>query len=442
MRKVHLITYGCQMNVRDSEGILGLLEQHGYAPIDEPAEADVILLNTCSVREKPERKVLARLHEFAQLKRERPGLVIGVCGCMAQAWGAELLRKNPAVDIVCGPANLARLPQLIAQAAAAERQILALDIDPHAPPEPLPQRPEQRFRAFVTIVHGCTNFCSYCIVPFVRGPERSRPPEEIVAEVEQLAAQGCREVTLLGQNVNAYGRDRPDACTFAELLAKVAAVEGIARVRFTTSHPKDFTEDIIEAVAELPEVCEHIHLPIQAGHDEVLRRMNRRYTVAQYLDLVERIRQRIPGVALSTDVMVGFPGETEEQFEATLDVFRAVRFDQAFMFIYNPRPKTKAAQMNGQLPRAVKTKRLQRLAELQNEIAREINEAQVGEVFEVLVEGPSQTNPKRWAGRTRTNKLAVFDPPPAARPGQFLRVRAKNAFLWGWEAEVVGEEYN
>jgi len=442
MRRIHVVTYGCQMNVHDSEMILGVLQAAGHQAAATIDEADVVLLNTCCVREKPERKVLSKVAELKRLREQQmPELIIGVCGCMAQSLKEELFSLAPAIDLASGPDEIGRLPELLAAVESGERHVSAMRLGHTRPASDLPKRRSDDLHAWVTIVHGCTNRCSYCIVPDVRGPERSRPLGELREEVTELAASGVREVTLLGQNVNAYGLDLPAGSPrFPQLLAELDGVRGLARIRFTTSHPKDFGDDLIEAVARLPRVCEHIHLPIQAGSSGVLARMNRRYTREQYLALVGRIRGAMPDGSITTDAMVGFPGETDAQFEQTLDAFERVRFDQAFMFIFSPRRGTRAARMADQVPQSVRTRRLQRLSARQNEIAREKNQADVGRAFEVLVEGPSARDPSRLSGRTRTNKIAVFAPSPGGGSparGQFVTVRATCGFLWGYEAEVV-----
>ncbi|HOS93100.1 MAG TPA: tRNA (N6-isopentenyl adenosine(37)-C2)-methylthiotransferase MiaB [Armatimonadota bacterium] len=442
MRRIHVVTYGCQMNVHDSEMILGVLQAAGHQVAPSIEEADVVLLNTCCVREKPERKVLSKVAELKRMReQQRPELIIGVCGCMAQSLQEELFSLAPAVDLASGPDEIGRLPELVAAVEAGERHVSAMRLGHTRPASDLPKARSDDLQAWVTIMHGCTNRCSYCIVPDVRGPERSRPIGEIREEVAQLVASQVREVTLLGQNVNAYGMDLPPGSPrFPRLLAELDGIAGLARIRFTTSHPKDFGDDLIEAVAGLPRVCEHVHLPVQAGSDEVLARMNRRYTRDQYLALVDRIRAAIPDVSITTDVMVGFPGETDAQFEQTLDVFERVRFDQAFMFIFSPRRGTRAERMADPVPREVKRRRLERLSARQNEIAREKNQTHVGRAFEVLVEGPSARDPSRLSGRTRTNKIAVFGPLPGrASParGRFVWVRVTRGYLWGYEAEVI-----
>lgn len=448
-----ILTWGCQMNDDDSQQMANLLEQMGYRRTSKERDADVILLNTCSVRAKPEQKVRSKLGELRLLKQEKRGLVIGVCGCMAQREGERLLKGAPCVDLVMGTAAIYDLPVLIERVRQGRGQVVATD---------LPERGKSNgtahvrrtvgrvgLKTFVPIMYGCNNFCAYCVVPDARGPERSRPPEEIVAEVTELASRGCKEVMLVGQNVNSYGKSsavspsmdsgqdsQPPERDFAALLRLLNDVPALERVRFITSHPKDLSDRLIDTMAELPKVCEHLHLPIQAGDDEILRRMGRRYTVEHYMKLVEKLRDRIPGLSLTTDVMVGFPGETEEQFTNTLNAVRQIRFDAAFMFAFNPRPGTAAARMDDQIDKPTKRRRLSELIALQNQITLEKNQAQVGRAFEVLVEGVSEKNPNRMTGYTRTHKTVNFPGGPELT-GRLVMVRAKSAHPWGFGGELT-----
>ncbi len=435
-RFYHLITFGCQMNDHDSEVLAGILEGMGYRAVDRAEAADLVVINTCCVRASAENKVYARLGELGRLKRRKPHLVIAVGGCLPQREGAaeELMRRFPQVDVIFGARNLHRLPELLARVAAG-RPVVGLWAPPDEPPEGLPARRAPGVKAWVTVMYGCSNFCSYCVVPFVRGPERSRPPEAIVAEVEDLARRGYREVTLLGQNVNAYGRDLGNI-TFADLLRRLDRVSGVMRIRFTTSHPRDFDDRLIEVLAAGRHLCEHVHLPVQAGSNRVLGRMNRGYTREQYLDLVDRLRAALPGVGLTTDIMVGFPGEDEEDFEATLDLVRRVRFDAAFTFIYNPRPGTPAAAWPEQVPLEVRRRRIRELIALQRQISLENNRAEEGRVVEVLVEGPSETDSGRLCGRTRSFKMVVF-PGASDLVGKLVRVEILAGKVNHLEGRVV-----
>ena len=432
-RTFFLKVWGCQMNEAEAERIGVQLRSLGWRPVADPWDADLIFLHTCCVRQRPERKVYGFLDALRSLKRERARAVIAVGGCMAQKEGERIFKRAPNVSILVGPRRLGRLPDLVAQfEASGEPQVdLALEDSETALPEAPPA-----LTAFVPIIEGCTNYCAYCIVPHVRGPERSRPSREIRAEIEHLAARGCREVTLLGQNVLVYGHDRRSERDFPGLLEFVHDVAGIERIRFTTSHPRDAGERLFHVVASLPKVCEALHLPLQAGHDDLLAAMNRGYTVADYLRKVELARGIIPALALSTDLIVGFPGETEDQFRASLEVYRRIRFDQAFMFAYSLREGTAAADMPDSVPAEVKQRRLAELIEVQNAISTEVNQAAVGRTFEVLVEGPSARNPERLSGRTRQNKLMVFDG-SAHLVGQLVHACATVGHVWGCEGECI-----
>lgn len=430
----HIDTMGCQMNERDSETIAGVLQSLGLRPADDPCTARVAILNTCAVREKPEHKVFSKLGDWAKLKRVRPELVIGVCGCVAQVMAEEIRARAPYVDLILGPRNLAALREGVRGALADDRLPTWVTDPAEVPDDTQPVARAPGVSAFVNVTYGCDNFCAYCVVPYARGREVSRPAADILTEVAEVVAAGYRDVTLLGQNVNSY-RDPGDDTGFPELLRRVGETESLWRLRFTTSHPKDCSEDLLRAMAETPTACEHLHLPIQAGDDEVLARMGRGYTYAQYRDLVNRARAGVPGLGLTTDVIVGFPGETEAQFEHTLAALAEIRFDQAFMFKYSDRPGTAAKAMPDKVPEATKQARLERLVALQNDIGREINVAQEGRVFEVLVEGRDVKSPDKWRGRTRGNKLMVFAG-GEERAGRLVMVRAIRGFLWGY----VGEE--
>ncbi|MEW6447257.1 MAG: tRNA (N6-isopentenyl adenosine(37)-C2)-methylthiotransferase MiaB [Bacillota bacterium] len=408
-KRYAIITYGCQMNEWDSEVMAGIVEQIGYERADGPETADLVIVNTCCVRQTAENKVWGLLGNLGRLKRRRPGMLIGVTGCMPQQEGiAEEIRgRFPFVDLIIGTHNRHELARLIER---AREEGPTVEVLPEAccVPEDLPVKRESRIRAWVPIMYGCNNFCAYCVVPYVRGRERSRRPEDIVREVKALAAEGYREVVLLGQNVNSYGRGLEPPLDFAGLLELVNEAEGLWRIRYTTSHPRDFDDRLVETVARLEKVCENFHLPVQAGSDRILRLMRRGYTRDGYLKLVRKIRETVPAAGITTDIMVGFPGETEEDFAETLALVREVRFDQAFTFVYNPRRGTPAASFPGQVPEEVKSRRIQELIALQQSIGRELNRAEEGKVHEVLVEGPSETNPAKMTGRTRTNKTVVF----------------------------------
>ncbi|HHW92736.1 MAG TPA: tRNA (N6-isopentenyl adenosine(37)-C2)-methylthiotransferase MiaB [Firmicutes bacterium] len=435
-KKYYIRTYGCQMNERDSETLAGILADLGYMRAASEEEADLIIFNTCCVRETAERKIYGRLNELRPLKSKRPDLLIGVGGCMAQKDKERVLAKAPHVDFVFGTHNIQELPQLISRAAAVPEPIVQVWEESQASLLELPTQREGKLKAFVTITYGCTNFCTYCIVPYVRGKERSRSPQDIIKEVTQLAQDGYKEVTLLGQNVNTYGRDLGTGISFAQLLRAVNQVAGIRRIRYTTSHPRDFSDEIIEAVRDCAKVCEHFHLPIQSGSNRILERMNRGYTREDYLDLVKRIREKVPNNSITTDIIVGFPGEEEEDFAATLDLVRQVGFDNAFTFVFSPRSGTPAASMMEQVPEGVKKERLNRLMDLQDRISRDINEKLRGKEVEVLVEGTSKKEESFLTGRTRTNKLVLF-PGEEKLIGELVTVRITRPQTWNLYGELV-----
>jgi len=439
--RYYLDTMGCQMNERDSETLAGILEQLGYQPTAQVSAADIVVFNTCTVRAKPHHKVFSKLGELRREKRRRPEMVIVVCGCVAQIAAEEIRRRAPYVDIIIGPRNYSQFAAAVAQRrqiGSSGEPIVVTD-DEETIPEGLPACRYTEISAFVNVTYGCNNFCAYCIVPYTRGREQSRQMADIVGEVHSLVAAGYKEVTLLGQNVNSYGHDLPEGVDFADLLVELDQIPSLARIRFTTSHPKDLSVKLLAAMRDLPSVCEHLHLPIQAGDDEVLTRMGRGYTYAHYRSLIEAARQRIPDIAISTDVMVGFPGETDEQFRNTLRAFEEIRFSQAFMFKYSDRPGTRAAQMPDKVPEAVKQRRLEQVVALQNDIAREINQQQVGRAFEVLVKRADPKSPGKMRGRTRTNKLMIF-PGGEDLIGQLVQVQAEEAYLWGFLGKLSSED--
>ena len=408
MRRYHVTTFGCQMNAHDSERIKGMLESLGLGEAAEPDDADVVVFNTCTVREKPDTRLAAYLGNATARKRSKPDLVIAVGGCFAEAQRERIFELYPAVDVAFGPGSIPHLGEWIEAGGYAvprgrfgTHEHFAAD---------LPELRERRFQAWVQVSMGCNSKCAYCIVPSVRGREQSRRPGDIVAEVSRLAADGVREVTLLGQNVNSWGRDLAPALhtEFGELLRACDAVDGIERLRFTSPHPKDFREPVIAAMAECESVCEHAHLPLQSGSSRVLKRMRRTYDRGRYLDLVARLRQAIPDLALGTDLIVGFPGETEEDFQETLEVVEEVRYESAYTFIFSSRSGTEAAGLPDQVPDEVRHERLERLVAIVQRIAAERNAERIGRVEQVLVEGPSRTDPSLRRGRTRRNTTVNF----------------------------------
>jgi tRNA-2-methylthio-N6-dimethylallyladenosine synthase len=424
MRRYHVTTFGCQMNAHDSERIKGMLEELGLGEAVSQAEADVIVFNTCTIRERPDQRFAAHLAQARALKQRDPERVIAVGGCYAEAQRERLFELYPFVDVAFGPGSIPHLGEWLGAGGAAPRGRFA-DWQHFA--GDLPAHRERQFQAWVQISMGCNSVCSYCIVPAVRGRERSRRPGEIVAEVERLAADGVREVTLLGQNVNSWGRDLAPAVRsdFGELLRAVDAITGVERIRFTSPHPKDFRDPVIRAMAESAAVCEHAHLPLQSGSTAILKRMRRTYSRERYLDLVDRMRDAIPDLALTTDIIVGFPGESEADFEQTLSVVEEVRFDGAFTFVYSPRRGTEAADMPDQVPEEVKVSRIERLIDTVQRIAAERNAERLGRVEEVLVEGPSRTDSAVLRGRTRRNTTVNFA--GTADPGQLVPVLVEGA---------------
>lgn len=437
--KYSILTFGCQMNVRDSEIMAGLLEGRGYTPAASLEDADVIVVNTCCVRETAERRIMGRLGDLKRLKDRKAHLVIAVGGCMTQQQEiAERIRtKLPHVDLVFGTFNMRELPDLVDAVRSGGGRVF--DVWTCERPEAGPQ-PFVRGRgvtAYVTIMHGCNNFCSYCIVPYVRGRERSRKADDVVSEVKDAVSAGFKEIMLLGQNVNSYGKDAGDDRGFSSLLSTLDSVRGIERIRYMTSHPKDFSQDIIDAVASSRHVCEHFHLPVQAGADKVLQAMNRGYTRDRYMDLIERVRMAAPGASVTTDIIVGFPGETERDFEDTLDLVRTVRFDMAYTFMYSPRSGTSAAAMPGQVPIEERRRRLAALTREINPIALRINQGLVGSSVEVLVEGPSEKDPAVSMGRTKTNKVVLI-PGEVAR-NSLVEVGIVKARTWTLESSLPGK---
>ncbi|HOS42248.1 MAG TPA: tRNA (N6-isopentenyl adenosine(37)-C2)-methylthiotransferase MiaB [Armatimonadota bacterium] len=437
----HIEIWGCQMNVADAAAAARRLESLGYTEVPDPADADLVLLETCCVREKPEHKVYSRLGELRRFKEARPGMKLGVCGCMAEKEGRTILRHAPFVDLVIGPRRLARLPEILAELAESDEPLVETGVD--GEPEPEDAQDFSRYtragviKAFVNIIEGCNYRCAYCIVPAVRGAFSSRAPDAVADEVRRLVDAGVREVTLLGQSVLAYGRDRGKAFDIVTLFAQLQEIEGLARIRFTTNHPLEVTDRIIDAVAAMPKVMEHFHMPIQAGEDSLLTAMKRGYTVARYAELLGRIRARIPGVSVTSDVIVGFPGETDAIFETCLETYARLRFDQQFMFVYSPRPGTPAATRPDQVPPAVRVARMQRLVELQNAISTAITAAAAGQTFDVLVEGPSERDPARYAGRARNDKAMVFTAEQGPRRGELVRVVAEQGHLWGCSGRLA-----
>lgn len=442
--KVYIRTYGCQMNEYDSEIMAGLLRNSGYHLTDNPEEAKIIILNTCYVREKVKHKIYSRLGELRKFKERKPELILGLSGCLVQKEPEEVLQRAPYLDFILGTSNFYQLPELLERVSgnhnrekqAGEKYSSVMRIEENrAIPEGLPKLRKKRFSAFVSIMRGCNNFCSYCNVPYVRGREVSRSSREILKEIEELALKGYKEVTLLGQNVNSYGKGVKEKIDFADLLSLINKIENLRRIRFTTSHPRDLTDKLIEEMAELDKVCEHLHLPVQSGSNKILSRMKRGYTREYYKNLVDKLRQAIPQIALSTDIIVGFPGEKEEDFQDTLELVETVAFDGAFTFCYSPLKGTEAVQFEERIPEEISGQRLRQLIELQQAILLKKNKSLVGKIFEVMVEGISKKSPDEVEGRTRGNKIIVF-PGGKNLIGRFISVEVVEAGCWALKGKT------
>ncbi|OGP95274.1 MAG: tRNA (N6-isopentenyl adenosine(37)-C2)-methylthiotransferase MiaB [Deltaproteobacteria bacterium RBG_16_47_11] len=440
-KRVYIETYGCQMNEHDTERILRLLEGFHYLETKDAQEADVILINTCSVREKPEHKVYSALGRFKWLKEKR-GAVIGVAGCVAQQEGDRLLDRIPYLDMVIGTHAIPMLPQLLQKIEVSGERVCKASFDPAGNylKTILPQEPLDKVRSYVTIMQGCDHFCSFCIVPYVRGREQSRPSREIIEEVERLVEMGVKEVCLLGQNVNGYGKGVKEEISFSELLERINEIEGLDRVRFTTSHPRDLSEELIQAYSKLSKLCDHIHLPFQSGSDKILKTMHRGYTEESYLERIDRLKKVCPSIAVTADVIVGFPGEEERDFEETLNLIQKVRFDDLFSFKYSPRKGTRAAQFTDKVEEKVKQDRLSVLQEIQKEITLQKNQELEGRVEEVLVEGRSKQSHQDVTGRTRTNKIVNFEG-DLSLVGQLVPVRITKAYPHSLRGESLGVEF-
>lgn len=432
-------TFGCQQNENDTERIKGILKQMGFGFTDDNEEADFILFNTCAVREGAEDRVLGNLGALKHLAIRKPDIIIGICGCMMQQeqMVKRIKSKYRHVSVVFGTHTLHKLPKILFDAMNSEKTVIDV-CDIHGDIiEDIPVYREDSPKAWVSVMYGCNNFCSYCIVPYTRGRERSRKADDVIAEVKELAEKGVTEITLLGQNVNSYGKDLDEGVDFAELLRRVNDIHGLRRIRFMTSHPKDMTDRLIDAMAECDKVCNQLHLPFQAGSNRILKLMNRRYTKEDYLALVEKIKAKMPGISLSSDVIVGFPNETKEDFNETIDVLEKVRFDTIFSFIYSKRSGTPAAVMEDSISDEEKHENFDKLLEVQNRISREINETYGKKTVEVLVEGPSKTNPEIYAGRTETGKTVNFPIDDKIKIGDYVNVKITKVNTWSLDGEIV-----
>ncbi|MBQ7320767.1 MAG: tRNA (N6-isopentenyl adenosine(37)-C2)-methylthiotransferase MiaB [Clostridia bacterium] len=439
-RRAFVLTFGCQQNEADSEKLKGTALAMGYELTEQPAQADLIVVNTCAIREHAELKALSIIGQYKHIKQKHPDLVIAVCGCMPaqESRKNELKNKYPYVDLVFGTTSAHRFPELLHEKLERGKRLFCPEATEGIVVEGIPVKRESSYRAWVSVMYGCNNFCSYCIVPYVRGRERSRRAEDVIAEVRELVESGYRDITLLGQNVNSYGKDLGNGYDFADLLRDVSTIEGDYLLHFMSSHPKDATEKLIDVMATCPHIAPHFHLPMQSGSDRVLKAMNRRYDTEKYYSIVEYMRSKIPGIAITSDIIVGFPGETEEDFEGTLEMLRRVRFDMLYSFIFSPRKGTPADTMPDPVPDAVKSERFSRLLALQNEISLEKNLPLEGKTLRVLCDGVSKTNAELCQGRTDQGKI-VFFPCDPARMGDYVCVhidRADSYALYGTIAEA------
>ncbi len=431
-------TFGCQMNEHDSEKMAGMLEEKGYLPSEERETADVIVVNTCSVRENADNRFFGQLGVIKKIKERHPENIIAVCGCMMQQEHItqRIRQKYSWVDIMFGTMSIQEFPRLLEECLATRKKLMSVYQSQEKVIEGLPVHRKYSYKSYVDIMNGCNNFCTYCIVPYTRGRERSRMPESIVEEIRGLAADGVKEITLLGQNVNSYGNESDFDCDFAGLIYRINEIEGIERIRFMTSHPKDLSDRLIQAFVDCEKLCRHIHLPVQSGSTEILRRMNRRYTKEDYLQLVEKIRASVPDIAITTDIIVGFPGETEEDFEETMDLVRRVRYDSAFTFLYSVRTGTPAAEYGDQVPEDIKHVRFERLVDALNEITAQKNALYQDRVEKVLVEGVSKSDGSTCSGRTDTFKLVNFSC-GEEKIGQIVDVRITEAKTFSLFGELV-----
>ncbi len=425
MKSFHIITFGCQMNEHDSERMTGILEAQGCESVAEAGRADMVILNTCSIREKAEQKFFSELGRLKSLKTTNPSMKIAVAGCIAQQEGAGILSRAPYVDMIFGPSDIGRLSSLIEQQRSGTRTLVDTAGDPEYHRKRLPAARNDRFKAWVSIMYGCDNFCTYCVVPYLRGRERSRMPEDIVAEVRELGYKGYKEVTLLGQNVNSYGKGLGEGIDFSALLRSINDIPGIERIRFVTSHPRDLSEKLTNAIRELPKVCESIHLPVQSGSDSILIAMNRGYRRGDYLDKVKQLQEAVPGITLTTDIIAGFPGETEQDFEMTMQLLSEVRYDGIFAFKYSKRPGTNALGFPGHLDEDIKEKRLDRILSLQREITIQKNRELIGTIQEILLDSISKKG-GMITGRTRGNKTVNVSADPSLI-GALVRVKISAA---------------
>ncbi len=438
-KKYYTITYGCQMNESDTERLNGQLEEMGYSAADCAEEADVVLMNTCSIRQTAEEKVYGKIGELKRIKEKRPGMLIGITGCMAQENKGDLISRMPVIDFVLGPYHIHDLKDVIRKETDSPSHIVMTRMNPEKVRDfgELHAARKSHVFAWVPIMQGCNKFCTYCIVPYVRGRQVSRTIEDISGEIRRLAEEGYKEVTLLGQNVNSYGLDFRDGTDFADLIYALDQIDGIERIRYMTSHPRDMTFRMVDAMAASPKVARHMHLPVQHGSDEMLKRMNRGYDTERFYTLLSYVREKMPDIAVTTDLITGFPGETEEMHRMTLDMLEKTQFDSAYTFIYSPRTGTPAARMEDQVPEKTKKRRLQELMAVENDISLSINRRMEGHVYPIIAEGPTKNDPLNWYGRTSTNKMIVFGKDDAVSVGMTVDVRVDTAQTWILKGTLV-----
>ena len=429
MKSYYIYTYGCQMIESASERLAHQLESVGYVPTEDVDSSDLIILNTCCVRETAENKIYGRIGELKHLKEKNKNLIIAITGCMAQKNQADMFKRAPHIDIVLGTHNIQHINEMVKEVQRTKKRQVNVEMDNTVLPE-LAAKPNGTFFAWVPIMNGCNKFCTYCIVPHVRGREISRPVESIVKDVRELGEKGFKEITLLGQNVNSYGLDFKDGTDFGTLVDALDGIPGIERIRYMTSHPQDMTKGMVDALGHSSNIVTQLHLPVQSGSDNILKRMNRHYSVEQYKELLQYCREKIDGVTITTDIIVGFPGETEEDFQQTLQLLKDVRYDMAFTFIYSKRSGTPAAEFEEQVPEEVKRVRLQALMDVQNEISLELNQAMEGKVYDIIVEGPSRTDENMWFGRTSGNKMVLFPKQETLKIGNTIDVRIDKGQTW------------
>ena len=438
-KKYFTLTYGCQMNESDTERINGQLEELGYQPAEKMEDEDIVIRNTGSVRQNAEEKVYGKIGEIKKMKEKNPHLLLGIAGCMAQENKGKLIERMPIIDFVIGPYHIHDLKDIITREKAQGSHIVKTERNPHSVSDYSDLKAVRKSHVFawIPIMQGCNKFCTYCIVPYTRGRELSRPVEAICKEIQELADEGYKEVTLLGQNVNSYGLDFRNGTDFGTLIRAIDQIDGIERVRYMTSHPRDMTFDMVDAMADSPKVVRHMHLPVQHGSTEMLKRMNRGYTIERFKELVSYVRQKMPDVALTTDLITGFPGETEEMHQETLKLLKDIRFDSAYTFIYSPRTGTPAARMTDQIDDETKHRRLQELMDVQNEISLELNEEMEGKTYTIIVEGPSKQDENTWYGRTSTNKMILFPYEEGVKVGDTLAAKVETAQTWVLKGTLV-----